>query len=283
MNTSVAAAFGLPILHDPTDIISAHARLIKCQMIDAQVATSMAPLKFDPDTASETLTYVLKGEPLQVLGEKGPWQLVVSVIDGYLGWLDQNAVAPEVQDPTHRVSAPLSHIYSAPDLRSKPISTLVMGAYVNVTGSAENKFMPLEGGGWVYERHLQVIGSYQADPIAIAESMIGAPYLWGGRSKLGIDCSGLVQMALASCGHRVHRDSGPQFSSLGRALEDGESPMRGDLAFFPGHVGWMLDSVHILHANATHMAVTVDTVGDVTEWVAAEESEKPPFLGFKRL
>jgi len=282
MSTSVAAAFGLPPLFDPTNILTNHKRLINCSKIDAQATQTIAPLKFDPDTDSETLTYVLKGEPLQLLGECENWQLVVSVIDGYLGWLDQNAITLDIHEPTHRVNAPLSHIYSAPDLKSKPIGTLVMGCYVHITGSAQNKFMPLEGGGWVFENHLSVVGNYSTDPLTLAESMIGAPYLWGGRSMLGIDCSGLVQIALASCGHRVHRDSGPQLQSLGRNLEQNEPPMRGDLAFFPGHVGWMLDSVHILHANATHMAVTIDTVEEVTNWVAAE-TDKPPFSGYKRL
>jgi len=207
---------------------------------------------------------------------------VVSVIDGYLGWLDQGVVSPDVNEPTHRVSAPLSHVYSAPDLKSKPLSTLVMGSYVNVTGSSQNRFMPLDDGGWVFENHLAIIGKYADDPITTAESLIGAPYLWGGRSTLGVDCSGLVQIALASCGYRVHRDSGPQFLSLGRPLKKTETPLRGDLAFFPGHVGWMLDSVHILHANATHMAVTVDTIDAVTKWITGETDE-PPFSGFRRL
>ena len=282
MNTSIAAAFGLPPLFDPTDILSNHERLINSTLIDAQVMSAMAPLKFEPTADSETVSYVLKGEPLQVLGEKGAWQLVVSVIDGYLGWLDQSAVSADVKDPTHRVSTPLGHIYSAPDLKSQPVSTLVMGSYVHITGSAQNKFMPLDGGGWVFEKHLDVVGQYKDDPVEVAESMIGSPYLWGGRSSMGIDCSGLVQTALASCGYRVHRDSWAQFQSLGRILGDTETAVRGDLAFFPSHVGWMLDSIHMLHANATNMAVTIDTVDTVTRWIAAE-TQNPPFLGFKRL
>jgi len=282
MKTSVAEAFGLPPLFDPTAIVEEHERLIASSIFDAQVSSTMAPLKFDANANSETLTYVLKGEPLQVLGEKGAWQLVVSAIDGYFGWLDQSAVSVDVKDPTHRVSAPLCHIYSAPDLKSNPVSTLVMGSYVNVTGSAQNGFMPLASGGWVYEKHLAIVGAYADDPVSVAESLIGAPYLWGGRSSMGIDCSGLVQLALASCGYRVLRDSWTQFKSLGRILEDGEPPARGDLAFFPGHVGWMLDNMHLLHANATNMAVTVDTVDTVTDWIA-EETSNPPFLGFKRL
>jgi len=282
MSTSITEAFGLPDLYDPTNIVEDHERLIHSTLVDAQVATAMAPLKFDPDTDSETVSYVLRGEPLQVLGEKSMWQLVVSTIDGYLGWIDQNAVSVDVQEPTHRLAVPLSHIYGAPDLKSNPLSTVVMGSYLRITGSAQNQFMPLDNGGWVFENHLSVVGNYAADPVVIAESLIGTPYLWGGRSSLGIDCSGLVQVALASCGHRVHRDSWTQFQSLGRPLDETETPARGDLAFFPGHVGWMLDGVHLLHANASHMAVTVDTVEQVTEWIEAE-TDNPPFLGFRRL
>lgn len=282
MNTSIAAAFGLPPLHDPGGLLESHARLLNCTMIDAQVAVPMAPLKKDPEATAETLTYVLRGEPLQILGEYGSWQLAVSVIDGYLGWLDHGAIQAEVHDPTHRITVPLSHLYSAPDLKSQPVGALTMGSYINIVGSAVKGFMPLDTGGWLYSKHLDVVGQYRDDPVTIAESFISAPYLWGGRSALGIDCSGLVQLALASCGHRVHRDSGPQLKSLGRSLKKGEKAMRGDLAFFPGHVGWMLDSTHLLHANATNMAVTIDPVDEVTQWVA-RETDKPPFSGFKRL
>jgi len=282
-NTFITAeAFGLPPLHDPTNQLLHNSRLINSKMIDAQVATVVAPLKHDPSIESETLTYVLHGEPLQVLGETGTWQLVVSVIDGYLGWLDQTHVRAIKNHPTHRVSAPMAHIYTKPDLKSSPVNMLPMGAFIACAGSSENQFMPLETGGWVYSKHINVIGRGTSNPISIAESFIGTPYLWGGRSRLGIDCSALVQVSLSASGHRVHRDSGPQFGSLGRALDETETPTRGDLAFFPGHVGWMLDSMHMLHANATHMAVTIDTVDEVTAWVAAQ-TEKPPFSGFKRL
>jgi cell wall-associated NlpC family hydrolase len=99
---------------------------------------------------------------------------------------------------------------------------------------------------------------------------------------MGIDCSGLIQVSLSACGYRVLRDSGSQFHSIGSALGDKELPRRGDLAFFPGHVGFMIDGLHLLHANATNMAVTVDALDDVIEWVRAEGAENP-FLGFRRL
>ncbi len=282
METSNIASFGLPALHDPDCVMEGQSRLIDSIVIDAQVSTVVAPLKFDPDIDSETLTYVIHGEPLQVLGETGPWQLVVSVLDGYLGWIDHGSVAPSVTEPTHTVCVPLAHVYSSPDLKSNPVKTLPLGSYVAVTGSAQNGFMPLAGGSWIFARHVAVVGDYDEDPVSVAECFVGVPYLWGGRTTLGMDCSGLVQVSLAACGMRVHRDSGTQFASLGRLLAEDETPDRGDLAFFPGHVGWMLDSEYILHANATNMAVTVDRLEDVISWVAAE-TDKPPFSGFKRL
>lgn len=282
MGTSSTASFGLPAIHDPYGVMQDQSRLIDSIMIDAQVATVVAPLKYDPESASETLTYVIFGEPLQVLGETGSWQLVVSVVDGYLGWVDHGAVSSTVVEPTHSVCVPMAHVYEAPDLKSNPVMTLPLGAYVTVTGSVQNGFMPLAGGNWVFARHLAVVGDFDDDPVSVAECFIGVPYLWGGRTTLGMDCSGLVQVSLAACGQRVHRDSGTQFDSLGRLLADDETPRRGDLAFFPGHVGWMVDKEYILHANATNMAVTVDRLEDVIKWVAAQ-TDKPPFSGFKRL
>lgn len=281
METSNISSFGLPPLHDPEGIIEGQSRLIDSILIDAQVATVVAPLKFDPDIESETLTYVVYGEPLQVLGETGTWQLVVSVLDGYLGWVDHGAVSATVTEPTHTVCVPMAHMYSSPDLKSNPVQTLPLGSYVTVTGSAQNGFMPLAGGHWVFARHVAIVGDYDDDPVSVAECFVGVPYLWGGRTMLGMDCSGLVQISLAACGFRVHRDSGTQFASLGRLLGKDETAQRGDLAFFPGHVGWMLDHQYILHANATNMAVTIDRLEEVIAWVAAE-TEEPPFYGFRR-
>ncbi|MFC3052226.1 NlpC/P60 family protein [Kordiimonas pumila] len=274
--------FGLPPLYDPQSEIAQQNNLMDAQVITAQVSVPTAPLHETPDTDSQALTYVLLGEPLYCTETKGSWQKVVSIIDGYSGWIDTAFVNTAPTAPTHRIIVPLSHIYTLAHLKSQPLNILPMGAFVTVAGQPENGFMPLLGGGWVFAKHLYPIGTEAIDPLAAAESFIATPYLWGGRSYMGIDCSGLVQIALAASGKRIHRDSGPQFRSLGRPLSKDEAPARGDLAFFPGHVGWMIDGIHLLHANATHMAVTIDTVADVTSWVAAQ-TDKPPFSGYKRL
>ncbi|WP_417450577.1 NlpC/P60 family protein [Kordiimonas sp.] len=282
-------AFGLPPLHDPERIIEGDKNLTHASRIDGITGRPITPLKSGPDTASETLSEALYGEPVQLITEAPGWWHIVSIIDGYMGWVSESAIADYEFLPTHRVTAPLTHVYSEPDLKSEPELILPMGAFVSLPGLEENGFAETALEGWIYKKHLTPVGS--ADPaeapVSIAEQFIGSPYLWGGRSKLGIDCSGLVQVSLAHAGFRVLRDTGPQFRSLGRLLGPEEKPVRGDLAFFPGHVGWMIDGVHLLHANATHMSVTIDPVSEVTCWVQKDLERKgkttPPFSGFRRL
>lgn len=279
--------FGLPPLYDPANLLEKSNHLLRASIIDGLGARPIVAVKAKPDADAETLTELLYSEPVQILAEMPGWWFIISIIDGYMGWVPDSAIDEFDVLPSHRVSAPLSHVYREPDLKSAPEVVLPMGAFITLPGVSENGFSELHVGGWIYEKHVTPVGMGTADPVETAESFIGSPYLWGGRSKLGIDCSGLVQIALAAAGHRVHRDSGPQYESLGRALEVGEKPMRGDLAFFPGHVGVMVDGIHLLHANATHMMVTVDPLEDVTGWVEAEMKQKgrtgPAFLGFRRL
>lgn len=282
-------SFGLPPLHDPEKIIESSRHLLKASRIDGVVARPVAPLKTKPDSASETLSEILYGEPVQLIAEAPGWWFIISIIDGYMGWTPESAIAEYEVVPSHRVTAPLTHLYDEPSLKSEPLLILPMGAFVTLPGPAENGFADTAYGGWIFEKHVSRLGAQAdaVDPVSVAEQFIASPYLWGGRSKLGIDCSGLVQISLARTGYRVMRDTGPQFRSLGRKLDADEKPMRGDLAFFPGHVGWMMDGMHLLHANATNMAVTVDPLADVIGWVerdlARKGSDTPPFSGFRRI
>ncbi len=276
--------YGLPALHDPKNELQSNSSLCECVSIDAQCILPWAALKSAPQNSATTVSELLYGEPLQILEREDAWLKVACITDGYVGWVLAGATARGLTRPSHRICVPMTHIYRSPDLKSEPLLPLPMASYVHIKSPAplENGFLPHENGGFVFSAHLKPLGAFSDDPVSVAERYLGVPYLWGGRTLIGIDCSGLIQLALSAAGHRVLRDSGSQFKSLGRPLEDGEKAARGDLAFFPGHVGWMLDSVHLLHANATHMAVTVDTVDDVTEWVR-KDGAKEPFSGFRRL
>lgn len=277
-------AYGLPALFDPHAEVANSPKLFNCMRVDVQCAAPWAALKSGPNATAATVSEVLFGEPLQLLDRKGAWLKVAAITDGYVGWILAGAATRGQVRPTHRVAVPMSHIYRSADIKSEPLLPLPMGSYLHVKTpcAVERGFLPLESGGFVFAKHMAALGGFTDDPVAIAESFLGAPYLWGGRTMMGIDCSGLVQLALSAAGHRVHRDSGAQFKSLGRELADHENPARGDLAFFPGHVGWMVDAVHLLHANATSMAVTIDTVDQVTEVVRADGAVHP-FSGFRRL
>lgn len=280
--TTKLPPYGLPSLHDPMGELSSNRNLHACTKIDGHCAVPWAPLKKEPLPSAETVSELLFGEPVEILVRDGGWAHIASITDGYKGWIREETIAEDAVPPTHRIIAPMTHVYRGPDLKSEPLLPLPMGGYVTAGSKTENGFMPLATGGFVFAKHLARFGESASDPVTVTEGFIGTPYLWGGRTKMGIDCSGLVQLALAACGHRVLRDSGSQFKSLGNTLEDGETPQRGDLAFFPGHVGFMIDGIHLIHANATNMAVTIDPVNDVTKWVSQNGTEQP-FLGFKRL
>lgn len=173
--------------------------------------------------------------------------------DGYCGWLVAEALAPWVA-PTHWVCAPATHLYPAPSVKAPAGASLSLGAMVCVMAQS-GAWMQEAGGRWLPAPHLRALEDRPPDPVAVAESLLGTPYLWGGNSRWGIDCSGLVQMSCLACGLPSPADSDMQAAGLGDMLAFDALPKRGDLVFWKGHVGWMADSATLLHANAYHMAV----------------------------
>lgn len=235
--------------------------------VPCQINAGFVSMKEQPGIHARQSTELLFGETVTVFEERDGWVWCQNATDGYVGWLRLEGLDTDVQAPTHRVGALRSFLYAEPDLKTPFVDILSLGALVCVTGE-EGAWCQIAGGGWVYGRHLLPLGTALADPVKTAERFLGTPYLWGGRTSIGIDCSGLVQMALAAAGQACPRDSDQQQAAVGALVSaDGRDHAfrRGDIVFFPGHVGIMADATDLIHANAFHMAVVREPLAAVLE------------------
>ena len=238
-----------------------------------------------PDAASPQVSELLYGEAVTCFDVRDGWAWIKSRHDDYVGYAPAAAlVAADPEPATHYLAARHSHRYRAADVKAPIIGPLHAGSPLRLAGqSADGGFVALAEGGWVPARHVAPRSSLNADIAANAALYLGAPYHWGGRTPAGIDCSGLVQMALRAAGLDCPRDSDQQTHALGRDLGDDIRMLaRGDLVFFPGHVGIMVDRDRIIHANASQMAVSIDPLTTVLEAVARLQSG-PPLRALKRL
>ena len=199
---------------------------------------------------------ILSGAPVCVVDQQGEMAYVRADYDGYCGWIDRSSLGPEL-DMTHRVAAPATHLYSAPDIKSEATATLSLNATVRII-DASGDFLRRHDGAWLPKQHLLPIDQPETDPVAVAESLIGTPYLWGGNSRAGLDCSALVQLALQACNHPCPADSDLQERALLPHLPADTAAQRGDLLFWPGHVAWVSAPDMIVHANAYTMSVAYE-------------------------
>jgi cell wall-associated NlpC family hydrolase len=228
-----------------------------------------------PDASAVAVSQLVRGEGFDVLDVAGDWAWGACGHDGYVGYVPCAALGSAIE-PAHRVIAPAAPLFAAADIKSPVLATWPIGACF--IGDPVGDFVAA-GEGFVHRRHAAPIGTAEPDPVKVAERLIGQPYLWGGRGAGGIDCSGLVQVALGLCGIAAPRDSDLQRESLGEELADGVALRRGDLIFFPGHVGLMTDGERLIHANAFAMAVTIEPLTDV----AARIDAAAPILARRRL
>lgn len=218
-----------------------------------------------PDLASEQMDQLLFGEPFEVLEEEGAFVFGQAVRDGYVGFVEAAALGPRAPAPTHRVAAIRTYAFAEPTIKSRAIGPYSINSLVAVEGE-EGRLAKLAGSGWVTAAHLAPIGAFETDHAAVAERFLGAPYLWGGRESVGLDCSGLVQQALFACGRACPRDTDQQ-EMLGRAIERADFA-RGDLVFWKGHVAIGLDGTRIIHANGHHMCVAVEPLEAAIERIS---------------
>jgi hypothetical protein len=211
-----------------------------------------------PSAEAPAVSQLIFGESFAVLDVSGPWAWGYSRHDHYVGHVACDALHDETE-PTHIVSAPAALVFAAPSIKAPVLTRLPMGA--RLAGRVEGEFLVLDR-GFVHRRHISALDVVAADPVTVAEALVGAPYLWGGRSGDGIDCSGLVQLAHSFAGKALPRDSDQQ-AAVGAGIPDDEPLARGDLVLFPGHVGMMVDAARLVHANAFWMAVTIEPLADV--------------------
>lgn len=228
----------------------------------ARIAVPVADVRREPRPDSGVDTQFLFGDDVTVFDEAGGFAWVQGARDGYVGYVAASALTGRDHAPTHLVSVPRTFLYPGPDLRFPRKEALSMGSALTVTGTAETRgttYALLPSGEAVIAAHLTRIGENAADYVTVAEQFENTPYLWGGVSGFGIDCSGLVQLAMRMAGRDVLRDSDMQSNGLGAPLDPGEDHAglrRGDLVFWKGHVAIMLDADTMIHANGHTMLVS---------------------------
>lgn len=250
--------------------------------VPSQVNRSALPLRKRPTVQAGFETEALFGETVTVYDEAEGWTWLQLDRDGYVGYVPSGMLSADVHVPTHRVRALGTFLYPAPDIKAPPLMHLSINSMLNVVDADEN-FHKLRGGGFVVSRHVGPIDRIERDFVEIAERFIGTPYLWGGRTRVGIDCSGLVQVSLEAAGFACPRDTDMQQAEVGAPVPvrpDLEGLRRGDLVFWKGHVGMMLDGIMLLHANAHHMLVSVETLPEAASRIAKTGSQ---ILAVKRL
>lgn len=213
------------------------------------VARPVVDLLAAPDGARDR--QLLQGASVTVFEDREGWAFVQADVDGYVGYVDNSHLGDPVQT-THRIATAATHSYATESFKSREQLYLPFGAQVTVTDERHKVFeTPL---GYIPKKHLRPLDRPFADPVTVAQLFFGAPYLWGGNSTLGIDCSGLVQASLLACQIACPGDSDMQMKALGVDISPDGTLARGDLIFWKGHVAIMVDAEVLLHANAHHMA-----------------------------
>ena len=249
-----------------------------------RVSSAVADMRAEPLAAASLDTQALFGEEVVIVGQLGAWIRGRSCLDGYEGWIPAADLHTRRVIPTHRVAARAALLFPRPDIKAPPLVRLPLGARVRVVEAdipmhgTGRPGVRLETGGYVIADHLTSLEEAEKDWVALAERCLGAPYLWGGRSSDGLDCSGLVQLAVQAAGRDCPRDTGPQ-SAWAVPFDADGGLARGDLVFWTGHVGIMLDETRLLHANAHHMAVAVEPLADAVARIAAAGGGEPTLYG----
>lgn len=251
--------------------------------VDGQTAqlASTAPVRKSPSHDAKLDTQALRGESVQVFEISNGWAWVQLQNDSYVGYVPADSLAPGIMFATHVITSPRALLFPKPDLKTPPIGCFFMGSEITVEAQ-KGDYIRIASGGYIHNRVAAPTLTYASDYVAIAERFLGTTYLWGGKTADGLDCSGLVQIAMHACGKACPRDSDMQMAEVGVSIGTearADLMRRGDLIFWPGHVGIMMDEHRLLHANAWHMETAIEPVNEAVTRIANDGN---PILDIRR-
>jgi cell wall-associated NlpC family hydrolase len=251
----------------------------------AAVVSAICDLRPRPEPQCPVDHQLLGGDVVLVFERAGQWAWVQARRDGYVGWIQARHLAGVVPEPTHLVCTPRTFVYPGPDLKLPAVRTLSMGTGLSPAGEEVvrgARYVILKSGEALFARHVRPIGKHDRDYVEVARRFIGTPYLWGGASGFGLDCSGLIYLAMRMCGRSVLRDSDMQAATVGQPIDPGSglgNLRRGDLVFWRGHVAIVEGNGNLLHANGYTMDVTSEPLMQALDRIE-QLFERP--IGYRR-
>ena len=237
--------------------------------VSMEVVVPVATIHREASSTAMQTTQALFGERLLAFEIRDDWVWCQLEWDGYVGYIAKAAVSNDLTNPTHRISVPTTFLYPLPDIKSQAPVNLPMNSKLEIVANDE-KFSRLSNGKYVLTKHVKPLNEYESDFVSVAEKFLDVPYYWGGKTAQGLDCSGLVQTSLEVCGISSPRDTDMQERQLGQNLmiNDLDGLRRGDLVFWKGHVGIMVDQKTLLHANGYHMMTVKEPLAEAVTRIA---------------